>query len=140
MIDAKIIRLQSGEDIIATVEQEPDHIIVKNPMAVIFKRLPNGKAVMMMVPWIPLEIVEYNIASIHNEDVLTVFEPKQSLITYYTNTVEQLVERAEFESSEVEHSLLSDSDHDIDTEDYDEEMTEEEFEAYSEISNKRTYH
>lgn len=140
MIDAKIIRLQSGEDIIAVVEQEPDHIIVKNPLAVIFKRLPNGKAVMMMVPWIPLEIVEYNIASIHNEDVLTVFEPKQALITYYANTVEQLAERAELESSEVEHSLLSDPEDDIDTEDYDEEMSEEEFESFSRVINKRIYH
>jgi hypothetical protein len=132
MIDAKIIRLQSGEDIIADVEQGEDHIIVKNPMAVIFKRLPTGKALMMMIPWIPLEIVEHNIASIHNEDILTVFEPNQSLITYYTNTIEQL--------DEYEQSLLSNSDDDIDIDEYDEEMSEDEFESFPIVSNKRIYH
>lgn len=140
MIDAKIIRLQSGEDIIADVEHGEDHIIVKNPMAVIFKRLPTGKALMMMMPWIPLEIVECNIASIHNEDILTVFQPNQSLITYYTNTVEHLDEMNEIESSEIDQSLLSNSDDDTDTDEYDEEMSEEEFESFSRIINKRIYH
>ena len=140
MINVKIIRLQTGEDIISVVEQEPDHIIVKNPMSVIFKRLPTGRAFMMMIPWIPLEIVEHNITSIHNEDVLTVFEPKRSMIEYYSNTVEQLSELDQCELDDSEHSLLSDSEDEIDTDEYDEEMSDEEFEIFSRISNKRIYH
>lgn len=140
MTEVKIIRLQNGEDVIAAIVQDPDHITVKNPMSVLVKRLPNGKVVMMLVPWIPLEIVEHDMASIHNEDVLTVFEPKQSLIEYYANTVEHIAELNELELGDIDQTLLSDSDDDIDTDEYDEEMSEEEFESISRVSNKRIYH
>ena len=137
MSDIKIIRLQNGEDVVAVVEQDSDHIIVKNPMSMFVKRMPDGRVVMMMLPWIPLEVVEHNIASIHNEDVLTVLEPNKSLIEYYATVVEQ---QAELELNDFEHSALADSEDYIDTDDYDEETSEEEFEHISRISTKRTYH
>ncbi len=44
---------------------------------------------MMMVPWLPLEVVSDNIATISFHDVLTFAEPKEDLIEYYNNMVEQ---------------------------------------------------
>jgi len=43
----------------------------------------------MMVPWLPLEVVSDNIATISFHDVLTFAEPKEDLIEYYINMVEQ---------------------------------------------------
>jgi len=135
MDNIKIIRLQSGEDIIASFEQEQYSITVKDPMSIIFKRLPTGKAMMMMIPWIPMEIVSHNVASIDNENILTVFEPKDALVVYYNKSIEDLYNRAEEEADEVEQSLLSDDDGDSDSDEYFEEVLEN-FNANS----KRTIH
>ncbi len=134
MDNIKIIRLQSGEDIIASFEQEQYSITVKDPMSIIFKRLPTGKAMMMMIPWIPMEIVSHNVASIDNENILTVFEPKDALVVYYNKSIEDLYNKAAEEYDEVEQSLLSDDD-DSDSDEYFEEVLEN-FNANS----KRTIH
>jgi hypothetical protein len=83
--DIKILRLQSGEDIIAShyVDKETNLIYVDKPMHVIFKRLPTGKTIMMMIPWLPVELITENNAIIDYDDVLTVLEPREELISYY---------------------------------------------------------
>lgn len=86
----KIIRLQSGEDIISDcVMSEDDYLVQLNhPMTLLFKRGAKG-TVMMMVPWLPLEVVSDNMATISFHDVLTFAEPKEDLVEYYINMVEQ---------------------------------------------------
>jgi hypothetical protein len=86
----KIIRLQNGEDIISDcVMSENDYLVQLNhPMTLLFKRGAKG-TVMMMVPWLPLEVVSDNIATISFHDVLTFAEPKEDLVEYYINMVEQ---------------------------------------------------
>ena len=134
MDNIKIVRLQSGEDIIAdyTSDDSDSSVILNNPMSLIFKRLSSGKSVMMMSPWIPLEIVENTSARIFSLDVLAVFEPKPHIIEYYNTTV-----------VEVEEDMY-DNDDEVDG---DEELTEEEEEAayaeleeYQQGTKKRTLH
>ena len=86
----KIIRLQNGEDLISDciTNEKDEWIQLNDPMALIVKRSVKG-TVMMMVPWLPLEIVSDNIATISFHDVLTFAEPKEDLIEYYNNMVEQ---------------------------------------------------
>lgn len=87
----KIIRLQSGEDIIANylTDEESDIVMLDKPMHVIFKRLPTGKSVMLMMPWLPLEIIKENTALINECDILTIIEPREELITYYSELSKQ---------------------------------------------------
>ena len=89
----KIIRLQSGEDIISDcVMSEDDYLVQLNhPMTLLFKRGAKG-TVMMMVPWLPLEVICDNIATITQDDILTFADPKDDLIEYYGNMVEQAAE------------------------------------------------
>jgi hypothetical protein len=136
MDNIKIIRLQSGEDIIASCHQDDGTTLVKNPLTVAFRRLPTGKAVMMMIPWIPMEIVEFNSASIHNEDILTMFEPKQSLITFYENTIEDLFKLAEDSSEDLDYQFMDEGD----DEDNDAETFEEALEEQHNLTNKRIIH
>jgi hypothetical protein len=84
--DIKILRLQTGEDIIAGyyVDQETNLILVDKPMHVIFKRLPTGRTIMMMLPWLPVELITENNAILDYDDVLTVLEPREELVSYYT--------------------------------------------------------
>jgi hypothetical protein len=125
MDNIKIVRLQSGEDVIANyTDDEEGSITLVNPMSLMFKRMPTGRAVMMMSPWLPLELVEDNVACIYAQDILSVFQPKQSIIDYYNTTVMEVEEdRKNEEMNEI---------HDI--EDDDLEMSlEEEHEAMEEL-------
>jgi hypothetical protein len=81
----KIVRLQSGEDIIANyyTDEESSLVLLDRPMHVIFKRLPTGKTIMMMMPWLPLELIKENNALIDLNDVLTVLDPREELVSYY---------------------------------------------------------
>ena len=84
----KIIRLHSGEDIIAGYSGNTDTniIILDNPMHLIFKRTTQG-TVMMMLPWLPVELIKDNIAQIESDDILTVIDPKEDLKEYYHNVI-----------------------------------------------------
>jgi hypothetical protein len=99
MDNIKIVRLQSGDDIIAnyTEDEESGLVRLERPMALFFKRLTSGKSMMMMSPWLPLELIKENSADLYSQDILTVIEPRQSLVEYYTtamNEAQQLIEDA----------------------------------------------
>ena len=85
----KIVRLQSGEDIIAdcTAIEDSDTVLLNRPMHIIFKRVSTGRSVMMMMPWLPIELIKENSAIIYEADILTVIDPKDDLVEYYSNAV-----------------------------------------------------
>ena len=124
MDNIKIVRLQSGEDVIANYrDDEEGSITLTNPMALIFKRMPTGRAVMMMSPWLPLELVEDNIACIYAQDILSVFQLKQSIIDYYNTTVTEVEEDRQNEEMNELHDLEED-DMDMSSEEEQEAMEE----------------
>jgi|APGre2960657373_1045057.scaffolds.fasta_scaffold26587_2 hypothetical protein len=85
----KIVRLQSGEDIIAdcTAIEDSDTVLLNRPMHIVFKRVSTGRSVMMMMPWLPIELIKENSAIIYEADILTVIDPKDDLVEYYSNAV-----------------------------------------------------
>ena len=85
----KIVRLQSGEDIIAdcTAIEDSDTVLLNRPMHIVFKRVSTGRSVMMMMPWLPIELIKENSAIIYETDILTVIDPKDDLVEYYSNAV-----------------------------------------------------
>jgi len=109
----KIIRLHGGEDIIADYIQSEDEetAILHNPMQVIFKRIPTGQTVMMMMPWLPIEIIKDNHAILYTSDILTIIDPKDSAIKHYGEVVMEAQQRME------EIDVMSEEDDD------DEEVT-----------------
>lgn len=80
--------MQSGVDVICDVEEyESDEIVrLINPMTLIYKRTEIG-TVMMMTPWLPVELIEENISNVAYRDILTIVEPKEKLVDYYMNMV-----------------------------------------------------
>jgi hypothetical protein len=92
----KIVRLQTGEDIISSIveDNDTDMILLTNPMRMIVKRMPSEKgsqSVFMMMPWLPIEVIKEDSAIIYNSDVITMFDPKDSLIEYYQNMVNESI-------------------------------------------------
>jgi len=137
----KIVRLQSGEDIIAGLIQDDtsEMIMLDNPMHLIFKRTSQG-TMMVMLPWLPIELIKDNIATIYSSDVLTIVDPKDALIEYYGNLIntEQLKQMRDNTMVENLKEALDDSD---DEEDYSEEENEETLtkeEAMEMIHRKRS--
>jgi len=84
----RIVRLQSGEDIIAgySGNTNTNVVVLDNPMHLIFKRTSQG-TVMMMLPWLPIELIKDNIATVLLGDILTIVEPKEDLKEYYHNVI-----------------------------------------------------
>ena len=84
----RIVRLQSGEDIIAGYfgNTNTNIVVLDNPMHLIFKRTSQG-TVMMMLPWLPIELIKDNIATVLSGDILTIVEPKDDLKEYYHNVI-----------------------------------------------------
>ena len=112
----KIIRLHSGEDIIATyTEKDDEEVILDNPMHIIFKRIATGQTVMMMMPWLPIEIIKENTALIYSSDILTIVEPKDDLIDHYGEVVLETQKRME---SKIPFADSDEDDEDEDDEDY----------------------
>ena len=106
----KIVRLQSGEDVICNyyADEENGQVLLGDPMHLIFKRLPTGKTVMVMMPWLPMEIIKDNSALIYDSDILTIVDPKDELIHYYNQNVFYSLEAAEGNS--LAEQLLEDED------------------------------
>ena len=126
----KIVRLQSGEDVIANyyVDEETNLVMLDKPMHVIFKRLPTGRTIMMMIPWLPVELITQNNAIVDYDDVLTVLEPREELISYYNQAsmnAEQLLGDEDIGASLLEQKQEMIDDFDSE-EDYDEEEVSEE--------------
>ncbi len=86
----KLIRLNTGEDIIGHCMMDDVHefVLVANPMKVIIRRLPDtDQTVLMMLPWLPLELIDEDIAEINYADIITMVKPKDSFVEYYNETV-----------------------------------------------------
>jgi hypothetical protein len=132
----RIVRLQSGEDIIADCIPSLDEetVELKRPMHIIFKRIQTGRSIMMMMPWLPVELIKENTAHIYGADILTYIEPKDDLIEYYNNAVnDEDLETAS--TSSIRPQLFDEDD-----EPTDEELDEEELqELMQERKNNRVH-
>ena len=132
----KIVRLQSGEDIMADMieDEENDTVLLDNPMHIIFKRIPTGQTVMMMMPWLPIELIKENNAILYTSDILTVIEPKDDLVEYYGNVVVEAQQRME---EQRKFTSLEGEMQDEEEDDYDEEDDDEAEQELFEIMQQR---
>ena len=136
----KIVRLQSGEDIIANcMSSQNETMILNSPMHIIFKRVSPSKTAMMMMPWLPIELIKKNEAKIYNSDILTIIDPKDDLIEYYSNSVD-CEEMHKITQKSIRASLFNDDDDDEEEDGEDEELDQEELQELMEERKKNTVH
>jgi len=141
MNNIKILRLQSGEDIIAnySIDEESGVVELNRPMTLFFKRLPTGKSVMIMGPWLPVELIQNNTASLYTQDILTVISPKESLINYYNDVANETEETLKEQGDEIDMTLSSQEDlNEEDIEDDDEDWDMEEI--LKVVKERKTIH
>ena len=129
--------MQTGEDIMASMigEEEAETVLLEDPMRLIYRRMPTGQTVLMMMPWLPVELIKDNNALIYNSDIVTIIDPKESMVQYYDNLVMKTLIEME-KSEEMIGQLLKDQQ----SEDEEEEFSMEELTQYIEEVKNRTLH
>jgi hypothetical protein len=106
-LNVKIVRLVTGEDVLADfIEDSSDGtVLLSNPMSLIFKRMPTGQNAMHMSPWLPIELIEENIAQIHSADILTVVNPRNELVDHYNTVVDSEQNRLILQDEQIKYAL-----------------------------------
>lgn len=137
MHNVKLIRMQSGEDIMASMfeQEDSEQIQLNDPMRLVFRRMPTGQTVMMMMPWLPVELIKENSALIYSSDIVTVIEPKESMIRYYDKLVERTIEEM-VDSDKLIEQLLEENEK---QEENAEEMMQELIQHIHEVKNKKLH-
>ena len=135
--------MQTGEDIMASMFEQEDsgQIQINDPMRIVFRRLPTGQTVMMMMPWLPVELIKENIAMIYSTDIITVVEPKESMIRYYDKLVERTITDM-LESDGMIERLLEEQEEEDEEEESEvtqEKMMEELLASVQEVRNKKLH-
>ena len=141
MHNVKIIRMQTGEDVMASMigEEEEETVLLADPMRLIYRRMPTGQTVLMMMPWLPVELIKDNNALVYNSDIVTIIDPKESMIEYYENLVIKTMLEME-KSEEMIEQLLKDQQEETEAEEESEAFSMEELTQYIEDIKNRTLH
>ena len=90
MNSIKIVRLYSGEDIIATVEElVKDEFLFSEPM---FFEVDSrsSKTHILMSHYLPIQLVAKNEVVINKKDIQFMTNPTEEFLEYYSNSVEKL--------------------------------------------------
>ena len=87
----QIVRLKDGRDIICNVEFETDGMIsMEEPMLFEVRN-----ANLMIQHWLPIAVTKDNKVTIHEENVLCIYEPNNSFREYYEGIVSKINEVVE---------------------------------------------
>ena len=89
----------------------------------------------MMMPWLPVELIKDNSALIYNSDIITIIDPKESMVQYYDNLVMKTLLEMEKSEEMIEQLLKDQEEESEEAENYIEELTQ-----YIEDIKNRTLH
>ena len=105
----KILRLKSGEDIIAYLEQvDKLNFIVREPMVVLVKSdMKSGKQIIMMDHWLPAPLIKNNEAFITEGEIVTILEPTSEFSEYFENAVDAIHKAKTVEEDSSDEEELS---------------------------------
>ena len=141
MHNVKLIRMQSGEDIMASMfeNEESDQIQLNDPMRIVFRRMPTGQTVMMMMPWLPVELIKENSELIYSSDIVTVVEPKESMIRYYDKLVERTIEEMADSDKMIDNLLEEQEGEEEHAQDVQQQIIDEVIQSIHEAKNKKLH-
>ena len=141
MHNVKLIRMQTGEDIMASMfeQEDSEQVQLNDPMRLVFRRMPTGQTVMMMMPWLPVELIKENSALVYSSDIVTIIEPKEAMIRYYDKLVERTVNDMA-DSDKLLENLLDEQEEESEEEQkQQEEMMQELIQHIQEVKNKKLH-
>ena len=95
--EVMLLRLITGEDIIAFIEDNADETFtVISPMLIeIQEHRATKQELMFLRHWLPTQLVEENSAIINKTKILTAILPSEKFYEHYVNIVDELHEQKE---------------------------------------------
>ena len=104
----RILRLNSGEDVVSFIESEDESkYTLKQPMCVVLKADKTGKQFVLVDHFLPINIVEENKVEIHKADVLFCIKPNQMFYDFYVAAIENQENQAQLESADADEEYSS---------------------------------
>lgn len=141
--EIKIIRLNTGEDIIASCifDDENNNVLVDNPMKIGVSRTLKAKtAIMMLLPWLPIELIEEDSTYINQNDIIAVLNPRASMIEYYNNLLDEFEKMSIEEESKIFANENTDGVGEDDDAEDEESFNLQEYIFSMKDDKKTTYH
>ena len=90
MKNVKIIRLQTGEDIIGDVSESQGLVTIKKPFTIIPMQAQPGKPVqLVLTPWMPY--TDDRELTIDDSKVITIAKPKSDILKSYEHNVSEII-------------------------------------------------
>ena len=105
-MNVKIVRLKSGDDVIANIDNDIDKekIVLYYPMS--FHIIDRGKMTQIVLAhYLPYQLIEDDMCILESKEILFYLEPNDSFKEYYVNSVEKLVQ-SEQEPVDVSDSMV----------------------------------
>ena len=137
----KFIRMNTGEDVISEIsklnlENDEESYIFINPLKIIYNVNPmNGNAIVALMQWIFSSICDKQEFHIYSNDIITMCDPSEKMMTYYMKTMD------EFNKKMIDQYEDEDEDEDENEDDRTDEELEEIDEMLNEMKNsKRKLH
>ena len=109
--NVKIVRLTSGEDLIAGLLEADGTYYLKSPMVFILK--DTGKTfALMLQSWLPIQIMKMNECVLKSKDVLFMAEPEENFAEYYLDQIQEMEEeiQAKLELKKIKKSGTDEPD------------------------------
>lgn len=96
----KFLRLNTGEDIISEMvyEEENNYFKLTNPLRIVYKQ---DALIMAFSPWVYFSICEKQEFPVFPNDVITVADPNQEIVSYYREFVRKMEDaRSQFKDGD----------------------------------------
>ena len=91
MSDIQIIRLTTGEDIIAYVTNNDVGYKVEDPMMLrVNYRGNDPQGILQLSYWLPVELIKTNMVMVQFDHVLTIMEPEDNFKEYYIGAIQKV--------------------------------------------------
>ena len=90
MSDVKVLRLQTGEDVIAQCEEGSEKLTLKKPFVIIPMQQAPGKPMhLMMTPYAPY--ADTDTVEISRDKVMTLVKPKKEILNSYQQNTSSIL-------------------------------------------------
>ena len=90
MIDVKIVRMITGEDVICRMIEDASGTWFHEPMSLAIRQNKSGTISILMDHWVPVELVSDNITRVNPCNIISVFDANIKISDYYTNTMKKI--------------------------------------------------
>lgn len=88
MDNIKIIKLENGDDLIASVTVNNNKYILSEPMR-FYVDIRNGNSLVMQ-HYLPVQLIKDNLVVLKEKHILAIVEPDIEFIEYYQHTIEKI--------------------------------------------------